>query len=469
MLKSSITIIVPFLPGEEGYLSSLFYDLRNCPFSFELILSSPQSFKSFHLGMNEELTHSLNKILEKAGNQFQYVQAGPGRAVQMNAAAKLSSNGNYLWFVHVDSRISEKNWQELHDLLQKDSSSKTAWYFPLGFSSHGNRFKLISFWANIRCKLLGMIYGDQALLIPRKSFFRLGSFLEDLTYGEDHDFVWRFVLAGGKWKSFSEAICTAGRAYGRNWLKLCFKRIYLGFKQALPFMGQFLLKGAETIDFEEILSVGESDLADSNQAKTAVVVFVKTPGLSSLKTRLAKDLGKMKAESFHVLSCKKIEATLLQAQIKLGVSPYWAVAEEQALEHSLWSGFPVKLQSSGGLGERLHHMYAHLKQEFEQVIFLGADTPQLSVQDLEEALAALQKGCDFHLGYASDGGYYLFAGKSPLDKSLWTSIPYSVSETGQRFAKALKEQGRLSEAKKVYSDVDTVKEYSEVVDQMYRF
>ncbi|MEE6249934.1 MAG: DUF2064 domain-containing protein, partial [Bdellovibrionota bacterium] len=93
----------------------------------------------------------------------------------------------------------------------------------------------------------------------------------------------------------------------------------------------------------------------------------------------------------------------------------------------------------------------------------------LSVQDLEEALAALQKGCDFHLGYASDGGYYLFAGKSPLDKSLWTSIPYSVSETGQRFAKALKEQGRLSEAKKVYSDVDTVKEYSEVVDQMYRF
>ena len=92
MLKSSITIIVPFLPGEEGYLSSLFYDLRNCPFSFQLILSSPQSFKSFHLGMNEELTHSLNKILEKAGNQFQYVQAGPGRAVQMNPEFDLSPN-----------------------------------------------------------------------------------------------------------------------------------------------------------------------------------------------------------------------------------------------------------------------------------------------------------------------------------------------------------------------------------------
>lgn len=419
--------------------------------------------------MSEEITYSLNQILEKAGNRFQYVQAGPGRAIQMNAAASLSKNSSYLWFVHVDTRISGKNWQELYQLLNKKVQVNTAWYFPLGFSSHGNHFKFISFWANLRCKLLGMIYGDQALLIPRTSFIELGSFLENLAYGEDHDFVWRFVLSGGKWKSFSHSISTAGRAYGRNWLKLCFQRIFLGFKQAIPYMGQFLLKGAELVDFEQGNEQEVLKEAVETDEKTAVVVFVKTPGLSPLKTRLAKGLGKLKAESFHVLSCKKIESTLLDAQKSLGIFPFWAVAEEQALKHSLWSSFPVKLQSAGALGDRLHHMYKQLKTEFDQIIFLGADTPQISISDLEEAIHALRKGSDFHIGYASDGGYYLFAGRKVLGQSLWTSIPYSVNETGERFAAALKKQGRLSESKRVYSDVDTIDEYSELLDSQITF
>ena len=44
------------------------------------------------------------------------------------------------------------------------------------------------------------------------------------------------------------------------------------------------------------------------------MVFVKTPGLSPLKTRLAKGIGKENAESFFKDSVKQTEKTLQEFQ-----------------------------------------------------------------------------------------------------------------------------------------------------------
>ncbi|HCO24225.1 MAG TPA: hypothetical protein DIT97_14715, partial [Gimesia maris] len=42
----------------------------------------------------------------------------------------------------------------------------------------------------------------------------------------------------------------------------------------------------------------------------AIAVFVKTPGYSPLKTRLAQSVGTVQAEQFHILSAKAVAAVV---------------------------------------------------------------------------------------------------------------------------------------------------------------
>ena len=72
----------------------------------------------------------------------------------------------------------------------------------------------------------------------------------------------------------------------------------------------------------------------------AIAIFVKTPGVSPLKTRLAKTIGKEKAEAFYQLSLKCIIDTLENINIKnIAITPHWAIAEKECLNYPLWNNF----------------------------------------------------------------------------------------------------------------------------------
>ena len=53
----------------------------------------------------------------------------------------------------------------------------------------------------------------------------------------------------------------------------------------------------------------------------AIAIFVKTPGISPIKTRLAASIGQQKAEDFYRLSLKSLVSTLKE----IDITPYWAV------------------------------------------------------------------------------------------------------------------------------------------------
>ena len=473
LTSNVLSIIVPMLPDEHGLFADLVEDLLAAPFGFELLVSSPQSFAEFHASLSDRCLQNFNRLLMKKNMAFQFVTAPRSRAKQMNQAAA-RANAEFLWFVHVDSRLSPALLEELATVLSRSSAAEAyGFYFPLQITGKGFRYACISFWAGLRARVLGMVYGDQALLLPRSWFVALDAYDESLAYGEDHDLLWRARLQGLKWLELRSSLRSSGRAYERkDWWRFCLRRIGMGLRQSLPYQWRYMFSQA----LPRTLALTPNQQAREQQSSiscfeptstTAIVVFVKTPGLSPLKTRLAKTIGQSQAESFHILSCRKLEALLQQAKMQLGVQAFWAVAELEALNHPLWSSFPRLLQSSGGLGERLAHMYSLLKRDFDRVVFLGADTPQLQISDLAQALERLNEGFDFHLGFAEDGGYYLFAGRSEIPHSLWLSITYSVPETGAAFARALRTLGRLSEASHKYRDVDTQEDYQEVAPRMY--
>lgn len=196
----------------------------------------------------------------------------------------------------------------------------------------------------------------------------------------------------------------------------------------------------------------------------ALAIFVKTPGLSPVKTRLAAGIGQLQAEMFHRQSTAAVEAVSRAAGPALAL--YWAVAENHGLEHSLWSALPKLWQGQGDLGARLHRVYSHLQARHGSVLLIGADTPQLTSSLLQQALQALQRA-PFVLGPSDDGGFWLFGGRLVVAASIWQSIRYSQPDTAIELQTALAGHGEIAQLPTLV-DVDRIDDLARVREALTR-
>jgi len=191
---------------------------------------------------------------------------------------------------------------------------------------------------------------------------------------------------------------------------------------------------------------------------TAIAVFVKTPGLSPLKTRLAAGIGHQQAQKFYLMSLQAVQHTIQDLAIK----PFWSVAEIEALNNPLWQSFESMHTGEGNLGQRQHHIYEALLKKHAKVLLIGADTPQISQATIQQAMAVLDTN-DFVIGPARDGGYYLFGGRISTAQHSWTSVPWSTSITREKLQAALPSKVVQLET---LTDVDTKSDLNYVEAEM---
>lgn len=185
-----------------------------------------------------------------------------------------------------------------------------------------------------------------------------------------------------------------------------------------------------------------------------LAIFVKTPGHSALKTRLANDAGRESAETFHRLAAMAVAAVARGARARLpGFSPYWAVAEDAALDDPIWDGLPRLTQGDGDLGARMRRVTEQLCDAHGAAMLLGADAPQLRVDDLVDAVRALD-GNEHVIGPSVDGGFWLFGTRTQVPASAWATTPWSSYDTAERFIAALGKQ-RIARLRAL-RDADTV-------------
>ncbi|MGH8147869.1 MAG: TIGR04282 family arsenosugar biosynthesis glycosyltransferase [Rhodanobacteraceae bacterium] len=167
----------------------------------------------------------------------------------------------------------------------------------------------------------------------------------------------------------------------------------------------------------------------------ALAIFVKTPGHSPIKTRLAATLGARATIEFHRLAACAV-AEVAQT-VGAGLQPYWAVAELTALDDLQWRSLPRIWQGEGALGDRLHYVYARLHRTHDHVLLVGADAPQLTSILLRRAIHALDGDARFVLGEARDGGFWLFGARAPIAGEVWRAVGYSRHDTAAQLRKAL--------------------------------
>jgi hypothetical protein len=200
----------------------------------------------------------------------------------------------------------------------------------------------------------------------------------------------------------------------------------------------------------------------------ALAVFVKTPGLSPIKTRLAEGLGRDRALAFYRLSVAAVEATAVAVTASNDVAAHWAVAEEAGLADSQWHRFPRIDQGTGGLGERLGHVFGQLRRRSDAVIAIGGDSPQITPELIRWACGPLRqdRGQAAHvLGRCHDGGFYLVGTNRPLPPETWRDVPYSTPDAAARLAENLAPQGPIVELPRL-CDVDRADDLTLLADEL---
>ncbi|MGB1258032.1 MAG: hypothetical protein ACPG51_19315 [Thiolinea sp.] len=224
-----ISVIVPLAPGDESW-RVLVQDLallddQGALTGFEVLLVSADS------QMPEALTTSMQHHPPEFAERVSLVAGGESRASSMNKGAGVAQ-GDYLWFVHADSRLEVQHIRALTDAIA--SAAGSLYYFDLKFYGHP------LMWVNeggvwIRSHLLMTPFGDQALCIAREQFVALGGYPEDVVYGEDHLLVWYAMQHGIKLHCTGEALLTSARKYEDNgWLNTTGLHLWLWAKQAWP-------------------------------------------------------------------------------------------------------------------------------------------------------------------------------------------------------------------------------------------
>lgn len=190
-------------------------------------------------------------------------------------------------------------------------------------------------------------------------------------------------------------------------------------------------------------------------ASAGIAIFVKTPGLSTVKSRLAESIGETAAVEWYRHAAAAVASVASAAGDATGAAVYWAVAELAGRD--VWRDLPTRWQGDGGLGERMARVHADLVQDHGAALLIGADAPQITVDDLESALAWLDcQAPRCVLGPARDGGFWLFGANRVVPASAWTQVRYSTATTARDFERVLGEHGGQGEWKylRMLDDVD---------------
>ena len=189
-----------------------------------------------------------------------------------------------------------------------------------------------------------------------------------------------------------------------------------------------------------------------------LAIFVKTPGQSPVKTRLARHFGRLKAEAFHLAAAEAVASVAVRAGQAAGFSAYWAVAEREGMAGNAWKDLPCLFQGPGTLGERMDAVYRQLREHGRFAMLVGADAPQLREETLAQAARWLD-GAEPRLaiGRARDGGFWLFGGNVALPPQAWLQPSYSEATTAHEFTRAMSPYGQWLELD-LLCDVDRVED-----------
>lgn len=166
------------------------------------------------------------------------------------------------------------------------------------------------------------------------------------------------------------------------------------------------------------------------QATNRLLIFARVPERGRVKTRLASDLGEDRALALYQAMLQDLLDAVGRSDEQTAVEIVWTASPNVSggEVRRIFSGFELSTQCGPTLGERLllafHERIVFYRSE--KVIAIGTDDPTITREMIDTAFGLLDS-CDWVIGPASDGGYYLIGCRSAsFHISVFENIDWST-------------------------------------------
>ena len=185
--------------------------------------------------------------------------------------------------------------------------------------------------------------------------------------------------------------------------------------------------------------------------QTLLGMFAKYWEPGKVKSRLAASIGLDRAASVQRLFVETLARRFgaVADQRQLVYSP---ADKRDEFRRTIGRQWDLEEQAAGDLGKRMRHFFAASLERSERVVLIGSDSPDLPLEYLHEAFAALATH-DVVLGPAADGGYYLI-GAARRVPPVFDGIAWSTPEVWPQTIGQLQATGTTWHALPEWYDVD---------------
>jgi rSAM/selenodomain-associated transferase 2/rSAM/selenodomain-associated transferase 1 len=386
------SVIIPTLNEETG-IGNCIRKIRSIERGAEIIVADGGSF---------------DKTVEAAIAEKAIVCAsGKGRGTQLNAGSGIAS-GNILIFLHSDTELTIKAFEELRHVINKNNFK--IGIFNLEFDvSH----RLLGFYQRVTRTNMPYLFGDRCIVVKRTFFDEIGGF-PDLPLFEDLSLVIKARKSSPIYK-FKSNVITSSRRYlncgivRQQLLDIWFTLLFLTGVPA------------------DRLSI-EYEKTGTPEDFTALGVFIRLPRQGKVKTRLAASIGTKLATDFYKFCAEIILKEISKNSGHIRRYIFFADKNDRReVRKWLGAGYYYVVQVGGNLGEKLENaLQTMLSHGARKALIVGSDIPDITDDIILKAERLLDDN-DLVLGPSQDGGYYLIG----LKKS-WPELFHRISWSTDR-------------------------------------
>lgn len=191
-----------------------------------------------------------------------------------------------------------------------------------------------------------------------------------------------------------------------------------------------------------------------------LLVFARLPERGQVKTRLAASIGDDAALSIYSAMLRDLIASIGESDAATEIELLWPPTPNAngAALRAAFAHHTVAMQTGETLGDRLAMAFSErfFFHRTQKIIAIGVDDPNLSRELIDHAFALLD-GCDWVIGPATDGGYYLIGCRAlSFDVAIFRDVAWStptvLATTLDRIAANRQTVALLPER----SDIDTL-------------
>jgi len=195
-------------------------------------------------------------------------------------------------------------------------------------------------------------------------------------------------------------------------------------------------------------------------SNACILLLTKYPQKGVVKQRLARNLPENKVIDLYGCFVLDSIETLKASGIPFSIC-YYPRTKIGGFQSWLGTNVTYIPQRGRDLGQRLRNAFSDaFNMEFEKVIAIGSDSPDLPVRVLVESSTALDSH-DAVIGPSTDGGYYLigFSRRGFLPNA-FEGIHWSTSQVFEDTLSKLEGAGLKTHILQRWSDIDTMDDLS---------